>query len=131
DRRRRGARDGRGAAALARVAGAIPRARNSAAFRPHAGALTMPSLASADRFAAWRCRARSREPAVQEPFAIVGAPAMVAVDPREPSLRRLGDEIIAPHVAAVPPSRLDPLGAVAQDPGVDMPRRRERRRLGQ
>ena len=68
---------------------------------------------------------------VQEPFAIVGSIPMIAVDPDDLALRILRDEIIAPAVATVPPSRLDTLRAIAQDPGFRFELGAERSRFAQ
>src|SRR6476659_5281988 len=64
-----------------------------------------------------RTKSRLREVAVQEPLAVIGAVSVVAVDPDGFALRRFRDEVITPEIAAVPPSRLDAFGTVAQDPG--------------
>ena len=50
----------------------------------------------------------SPEYPVQEPLAIVDAIAVIAVDPHRLAARILGDEVIAAHVGAVPPARLNP-----------------------
>src|SRR5574339_1145295 len=64
-----------------------------------------------------RCRRRrSGEIAVQEPLAIVGAVAVVAIDPDGFAARILGDEVIATDITAIPPARFDALGTIAQNP---------------
>ncbi len=60
----------------------------------------------------------SREYAVQEPFAVVDAVAVIAIDPHRFAARVFGDEVIAAHVGAVPPARLDPLRARRAAPTV-------------
>src|SRR5262252_8976599 len=70
-----------------------------------------------------------REDALHEPFAVVDTVTMIAIDPHELAARRLGDEVVATDVGAVPPSRFDPLGAVAQHPGLRFEELPERRRF--
>ena len=49
---------------------------------------------------------------MEEPAARLPA---LAVDPERGGIGRLGDEVVAPHVVAVPPPRLDALGAGDED----------------
>ena len=55
----------------------------------------------------------SGEEAVQEPLAVIDPVAVIAVDPHGFARRRIGDEVIAAHVGAVPPAGLDAFGSVA------------------
>ena len=44
-----------------------------------------------------------------EPFAVIGAVSMIAIDPHNRAVGRFGDEIIAAQIVAVPPTGLDAL----------------------
>ena len=54
---------------------------------------------------------------MHEPFAVIGAVSMIAIDPHNRAVGRFGDEIIAAQIVAVPPTGLDALGTILQYPG--------------
>ncbi len=77
-----------------------------------------------------RARGAHAEYPVQEPFAVVDAVTVIAIDPHGFAARVFGDEVIAAHVGAIPPPGFDPLGSVAQHPGLRFEQMAERLGLG-